>query len=116
MAEHNEMVDDTGSDMSSVSDGYHSFDELYEHRNLLWINLVKTLGVNSGYRSRTHSDGSIIKGWFILGMSTDYGQITYHLPDRLWDLCDGIPELDRAPEWDGHSSDDVLDRLRALSR
>jgi len=25
-----------------VSDGYHSFNELYEHRNLLFINLMRS--------------------------------------------------------------------------
>ena len=26
--------------MKNKSDGYHTFDELYEHRVLLWINLI----------------------------------------------------------------------------
>jgi hypothetical protein len=40
-------------------------------------------------------------------------QITYHLPDHLWNLLEGIPELECAPKWDGHTSQDVVERLKS---
>lgn len=66
------------------------------------------------WRSRLHHDGSAFDGWFIIGIGKEKGeQITYHLPERMWSDCDWAETLDRAPEWDGHTSADVLERLRA---
>jgi hypothetical protein len=38
-------------------------------------------------------------------------QITYHLPMDRWSDAPGV-ELDHAPEFDGHSSSDVIERLK----
>lgn len=96
----------------SCSDGYHTFDELYEHRCLLYLAYLKALNSPASFRSRLHHDGSSFDGWFIVG--TEVGaQITYHLPDSMWELAGFLPIKDRAPKWDGHSSQDVCDRLRA---
>lgn len=99
-----------------LSDGYHTFDELYAHRIELWIQLCAakrhTLPV---WRSLAHSDGSEINGWFVLGMQEDEGtQMTYHLPISRWDDCTFANDLERAPEYDGHTSADVLKRLKNL--
>lgn len=94
----------------SVSDGYHTFDELYEHRHALFGAVVRLL---DGWKSRVHSDGTSMEGWFIAGVTTNSGQVTYHLPDRLWYMFPGRV-LDAAPEWDGHTSEDVVLRLKSL--
>lgn len=102
-----------------ISDGYHTFNELYEHRNWLFIQMCEWIR-EAGYgcwKSKKHSDGSEIEGWFIAGYGTKAGeQITYHLPMRLWDSCDSFvfEELEKAPEWDGHTPNDVLIRLKNL--
>src|SRR5262245_21988552 len=101
---------------NDISDGYHTFNELYEHRFELFIALCR-LALPDYYvwRSRQHHDGSMFEGWFILGINTQPGkQITYHLPLSRWDDILGIETLDRAPEWDGHTAEDVLKRLRTL--
>jgi hypothetical protein len=51
--------------------------------------------------------------WFIAGIERDgKAWLTYHLKvDPYWDLM-GSYERERAPEWDGHDSKDVLERLR----
>lgn len=114
--EHDELV---------VSDGYHTFDELYDHRITLFIALCRhmheLLGMeNPGkfkvWRSKLHSDGSSFDGWFILGIGTEKGkQITYHLPMDRWEETDLFTEThDKAPEWDGHTAADVIERLKAL--
>lgn len=103
--------------VGKVSDGYHTFDELYEHRHLLFINLLKMmkeLGYETFY-SYYHSDGSCYTGWFIAGVTINGKQITYHIPERLAYLCEDLPVLDKAPKFDGHTSDDVLERLRQLA-
>lgn len=94
-----------------VSDGYHTFDELYEHRCLLWIALTNLHPVRS-FKSYCHSDGSSYDGWFILGM-TGPKQMTYHIPNRFWELS-LARGVDKAPEWDGHTPDDVINRLKDL--
>ena len=98
-------------DMGKVSDGYHTFDELYEHRHRLFLLLVATY-TSSAWASRKHSDGSSLDGWFICGMVLQEGQISYHLPDRLWPEVERLGiVVDKAPEFDGHTSDDVVERL-----
>lgn len=107
----------------SVSDLYHTFGELYEHRCLLWIMSLRYFDISHRqlelprciWRSQKHSDGSEYEGWFVLGYGIDKGeQITYHLPLKYWDMCNFAQTLDRAFEFDGHTSADVLERLKKL--
>jgi hypothetical protein len=105
----------------AVSNGFHSFDELYEQRHALFIALLKTLRaekiieLGAPWRTKTHSDGASYEGWFVLGIGVTPGrQITYHLPDRLWDDCSFAVTLEQTPEYDGHTSHDVIERLLAL--
>lgn len=100
-----------------VSDGYHTFAELYEHRIALFIALCEEVDVHTPtghvWRSKLHSDGSSFEGWFIMGIGTEPGrQISYHLPMSKWADTDWLgTENARAPEFDGHTSADVLKRL-----
>lgn len=95
-----------------ISDGYHTFDELYEHRCLLFLAVMKA-HPQLAWRARAHDDGSVQEGWWVAGLNLPTGPISYHLPDRVWPLLDGtaIETRERAPKWDGHTSADVLDRL-----
>lgn len=122
----NRIVSELPSDVRPhVSDGYHTFDELYDHRCLLWIfglkylkgGLIETGNDQEGdvWRTTKHSDGSEWGGWFLLGCCTEYGkQMTYHLPMKYWAYCNFAETLDQAPEFDGHSSNDVLERIKQL--
>lgn len=97
-----------------ISDGYHTFEELYEHRITLFLTLMKL--IDTAWYSKFHSDGTAISGWFIAGINFPHGGVTYHLPQSAW--CDaaktGAKCLEFAPEWDGHTSEDVLKRLRSF--
>ena len=98
-------------------DGYHSFEELYEHRIRLYIQLAKSvIAVNSVWCSTKHSDGSTFGDWFVLGINKERGeQITYHLPARFWnEVCEFSEVLEFAPCYDGHTSDAVLYRLMEI--
>ena len=99
-------------------DGYHTFDELYEHRIILWIalcNMYYQWGYGDPWRSKLHSDGSSYDGWFLLGMGKHKSsQMTYHLPMSRWEDTFFAKTLDKAPEFDGHTSDDVLKRLEMM--
>lgn len=97
--------------VGDLSDGYHTYNELYDHRIHLFMALCNTNKVVA-WKSRKHCDGSFYRGFFIAGLETSAGQITYHVLDKYWDLFD-VKELKTAETWDGHTSADVLVRLRA---
>lgn len=97
-----------------LCDGYHTFEELYNHRIAIWIRLLNTVPLNA-WRSKLHSDGTSWEGWFICGLNIKKGrQMTYHLPMDKWKYLDKIVTLDKAPEFDGHTPDDVIERLLTL--
>lgn len=74
----------------ATSDGYHTFDELYHH------------------------DGTMYDGMFIVGIDTPAGPATYHYDvEPYWDMFP-CRVLDRAPEWDGHTPDDAIERIGTL--
>lgn len=100
-------------DTAHVSDGYHTFGELYEHRCLLFIALLSNTPRCLPWRAHKHPDGSMYQGWFIAGMTLPTGMITYHLPLKYWNLLSPYPVVtyETAPAWDGHTSRDVLARL-----
>lgn len=115
----NSLIKKTVIDSGKISDGFHTFDELYNHRNTLYIALCRVLdGYTSYYvwRSKKHSDKtSAGKGWFILGINSSLGeQITYHLPISKWKETKFAVTHPFAINWDGHTSKDVLKRVRDL--
>jgi hypothetical protein len=99
--------------VGEVSDGYHTFNELYLHRHSLMLVLMKAHPDLSWF-SPKHDDGAMMDGWFIAGIRTPFGIISYHLPVGFLHLAEltGAKQLDQAPEWDGHTSSDVLARLQ----
>jgi hypothetical protein len=103
---------------SAVSDGYHTFEELYHHRNILFVKLCKFVhdgGKHPVWRSVKQSDGKMDKGWFIMGVGTlATTQITYHLPIDLWNDTMFAETLEKAPDYDQHTSKDVIDRISKL--
>ena len=103
-------------DVGGVSDGYHTFNELYAHRVALFA-LVLQLLPEMAWRSEYHSDGTRFDGWFVAGLNTLQGQITYHVPMEQWNKPEwkGVITLSRGPKWGGHSSDDVLTRVAELT-
>ena len=100
-------------DKGEVSDGYHTFNELYDHRHALFLALISRVCPLDSWMSLKHEDGSTFEGWFIAGVELSSGSITYHLPMHLWDVCkaSGAIVLDRGREWDGHTAQDVVARL-----
>lgn len=112
----NLILTDKEIDKNKISDGYHTFGELYDHRIVLFICLcVYLYRDHDVWRSKKHSDGSEWDGWFIMGIGREKGeQITYHLPTSYWENTMFAKTLDQAPEWDGHTSADVLERLKSL--
>ena len=133
--------------IKSLSDGYHTFDELYEFRKMYnavlfneWAkdyfkhlqvyadiapdnlhqetkrmlkNLKPKYNVHKSWR---HNDGELCfgGGWFIVSAMLPTGLISNHYKEEDWDLFK-VPEVEKALyEFDGHTPQDVLERLKAL--
>lgn len=98
--------------VGAVSDGAHSFNDLYEHRDSLFGALCLISG-SYAWKSREHSDGSRYDGYFIAGLELPSGQISYHIPEKYYLDFPAEPLL-KAPEWDGHTPKDVVSRLHSF--
>lgn len=112
--------------IGSVSDGYHTFNELYEFRklyNVAFFNILARVdALEEKYKTDTtlynihksykHSDGELCfgGGWFIVTAYLDGKQISNHYENKDWDLFK-CPEREVADEWDGHTPSDVVERL-----
>lgn len=95
-----------------VSDGYHSFKDLYRHRYTLFLALMAGHPQLS-WISKQHHDGTMFDAnSFIAGMTLPTGQVSYHYPLREWDkVASLVNEVDKAPEWDNHTPEDVITRI-----
>lgn len=96
-----------------ISDGYHTFNELYYYRllyNAAFFNSIN--GHYSVHKSKKHSDGKLCfgGGWFIVMANLPTGQISNHYEMKYWDLFH-IPALEKALEWDGHTPQEAAERL-----
>ena len=109
----NSVANLTSAVNGSTSDGYHTFDELYEHRTVLF-SVICNSHTDLAWKSRHHHDGTMFDDMFIVGIQTPAGPCTYHCENRYWELF-RVPELERAPEFDGHTPEDVLVRIQSLS-
>lgn len=106
-----------------TSDGFHTFDELYDHRRALTAALAANLiwyapFDNGAWRSKAHhpDDDPIFDGYFIVGIQLPTGVITYHYDLKYWDDFAAAPVLDHAPKWDGAMPADTIARLLELAR
>ena len=97
-----------------VSDGYHTFNELYEHRHSLFA-VVLADWKKYSFKTRKTQDGREYVGWFIAGINSPIGQVTYHMPDIWWDQLHWVPEMESNELYDGHTSQDVLFRLAYMA-
>ena len=105
-AAHVDEIDD-------VSDGFHTFRQLYYQRMMLFAAIVKQ-NKDKAWKSLRHEDGELCfgGGWFIVGVDTPEGSYTYHYEDNYYSLFD-CTELERGKHWDGHTEKDVT-RLMSL--
>ena len=101
------------TDKGEISDGYHTFNELYHHRAVLF-SVVCHCHKFFAWKSKKHADGSMYDGMFIVGINTPNGPATYHYDiDPYWNMFD-VKELENAPEWDGHTPTDAIERIASL--
>lgn len=98
-----------------ATDGFHSLKELYEFRKLYNAALFNEWAAQGKYdihKSTRHHDGEECfgGGWFIVVAQLPTGQISNHYELKDWDLFQCV-EWCHAAEWDGHTAQDVRDRL-----
>ena len=108
-------------DNGEFSDGYHTFNELYEFRKLYNALLFNEWAKNKEievYKSKRHYDNEECfgGGWFIVVAMLPSGQISNHYELKDWDLFN-IPEYEKSKyEFDGHTPEDVRVRMIAFLR
>ena len=101
------------SGIGDLSDGYHTFNELYHHRAILF-SVICNLFPEKAWKSKKHYEGDMFKDMFIVGIETPEGQATYHYNiDPYWDMFK-VQELENAPKWDGHTPAEAIDRISKL--
>jgi hypothetical protein len=116
----NELIE-----MGEISDGYHTFNQLYDHRCVLFIVLAKQIALASQmtgdkYTRKLPKVWYWVEDeeseWFLMGIGVDPGeQMTYHLNVKfLPQVSMFAAKMQDKPEFDGHTSDDVLERLKRL--
>lgn len=137
-----ELVNNLEQEKGSISDGYHTFNELYEFRKVYnallfneWASQITretafskdamgrlmqiVVGESNKYdvhKSLRHHNGELCfgGGWFVVVAILPSGQITNHYEMKDWDLFQ-IPEVEKAKyEFDGHTSNDVVERMLNL--
>lgn len=97
-----------------VSDGYHTFNELYHHRAVLF-SVICNSHKEISWKAKKHHDGTMYDGMFIVGIETPKGQATYHYDiTPYWDMFH-VKELEYAPEWDGHTPAEAIERIGSMS-
>ena len=99
--------------LGEVSDGFHTFDELYHHRAILF-SVICNQNKNISWKSMKHDTGDMYEGMFIVGIETPQGQATYHYDvEPYWNMFH-VNELEKAPKWDGHTPKDAIYRIGLL--
>lgn len=87
--------------IGELSDGYHTFNSLYEQRMYLFATIVNQ-NKDKAWKSYKHEDGELCfgGGWFIVGVDTPNGSYTYHYENKYYDLFE-CEELECGKHWDG---------------
>lgn len=100
-----------------TSDGYHTFNELYEHRNLLFLLAVNELAWNhTDIQTYSYWVEEHYPGWdLVVLQGKTFAQISYHVPVSLRAGYENtLPKRKSDSDYDGHTSHDVIVRLKQL--
>lgn len=132
-----------GFDENKISDGWHTFDDLYDIRKAYnaalfnewaagWRSMQRYKGSSNpelkiayensnakyhAHKSWKHHDGELCfgGGWFIVSAMLPSGLISNHYKESDWDMFQ-IPEVEKAIyPFDGHTTHDVISRLNSLA-
>ena len=103
--------------LKHISDKYHTHEEYLEFRkmyNAALVNEWAKIGIYDTHKSLKHYNGELCfggGGWFIVSAKLPTGIISNHYRTKDWHLFQ-VPEVAKALfEFDGHTGQDVLERL-----
>lgn len=88
--------------VGGISDGSHTFDELYHHRTTLFA-IISNAYPQRAWKSWKHFDGTMYEDYFIAGVSTPDGDFTYHCHKAYWRQFN-VTVVETAPPFDGHTT------------
>ena len=108
---------ENGQRVKKVSDGYHTYEEYTEARNAWCINYL-TERPDISWKSLRHYDEendsiSNFNDDFVAGINTPKGPVAQHIKMKYWDLLKA-PEIDHAPEYDGYTTAESIERINSL--
>ena len=113
------LIENRSMDKSfgKLSDGYHTFNQLYDQRALLLALALNNHDELDGWKSLKHDnpDFPMFKDMFIVGGTLPtiaHGDFTFHIDIKWWNYFK-IKELPMAKKYDGHSVEDVMYRISA---
>ena len=97
-----------------VSDGYHTFTDLYNHRIGLFLLVISLLKKSNKEIKIWYADSEEIN-WYIVGIDfeDDKKIISYHVPNNVKEYLDkmNVEYLDKLPPFDGCDSNCNLKRI-----
>jgi len=99
----------------TITDGYHSFEELYDHRIALFLALCGALD-NADVIWKEEPD---FGDWVCVYLELETGQISYHLPGKYRSILEsrGYLKAESSEQlWDGHTSAKVVERLLEFAK
>jgi len=114
-----DAIKKAGVSVKCLNDTYHSFEQLYDFRlayNASLFNEWTAQGKYQVHKSLKHYDGEFCFGGdnFIVVAMLPTGQISNHYKMEHWNKFN-CEEVEKALfPFDGHTPEDVLDRLFAL--
>ena len=104
------IMESNPDDLKKLSDGSHTFNELYDHRSIIFAALINC-NKDDSWKSKKYDDGKDIEDDYFLAGIKRKGAIRYHIKLKYWDLFE-CAELDKCPKWDGSTPDDCLKALK----
>ena len=107
----------SGTSVKNISDGNHTFADLYFQRMYLF-SVICSCYPELSWKSKKHFDEEndpMFNGCFIVGINTPNGVATYHFKLEYWDEFP-IKEIEHAPQYDGYSPNEVLARIKSLRK
>jgi hypothetical protein len=109
-----EPIELISGESKDVSDGSHTFYDLYEHRTALFL-LVIAYNRKNSWWSHKDNNCEYCSPFILCGLILPKNklEISYHLDNSYIPLLEslGVKQLPIAPKYDGHSSQDTYDRL-----
>ena len=106
-------------DTDNISDGYHTFGELYDFRKAYNAALFNEWASQNKYevhKSLKHNGGNYCfgGGWFIVVAVLPSVQISNHYEIKDWDLFNVPTTASALYPFDGHTGKDVIKRLLSI--